>query len=129
MENLIESKKRINAIEKKTLLVLIFFSMVSIYYQSVKIFLGIILGGCLALINIKVLVRIVENMFNQKIKNKSPLIWQYIIKIILFFGIIYFLIHYQLVNIIAFITGFSAFIVAIILEAIYPPSVNPSKNS
>jgi hypothetical protein len=129
MEKFLESKKRINSIEKRALFVLIFLSIGSIYYQSVKVFLGIILGGCLALINIKVLVRIVENMFNQKTKNRSPIIWQYIIKIFLFFGIIYFLIYYKLVNIIAFVVGFSAFVVAIILETIYPPSVNPSKSN
>jgi hypothetical protein len=92
----------------------------SIYYQSPKISLGVILGGFLSLINIKILTRIVENLFHQDIPSKSAIVVQYVVKIVLLFGMLYVVISYKLVNIIAFVVGFSAFLIALLLENIFP---------
>ena len=113
---MLESKKRLKAIEKKTVTVILVFSLGSIYYQSAKIFLGVFLGGILSLINIKILSRIIENLFQQEIPNKSAIIVQYSVKVILLLGILYLVITYNLINSIAFVVGFSAFFIALILS-------------
>ena len=92
----------------------------SIYYQSPKISLGVILGGFLSLINIKILTKIVENLFQQDIPSKSIIVVQYVIKIVLLFAILYAVITYKVVNIIAFVVGFSAFFIALLVENIFP---------
>jgi len=116
-----ESKKRWSSIEKKAVFILFFLSLGSIYYQSMKVFLGVIFGGCLSLINIKAIGRMLENVFQQETPSKSIVVWQYFIKMIVLLGIIYLLITYKLVNIIAFVVGFSVFLVAIIIESLSFP--------
>jgi len=116
-----EQKKRLNSIEKKAGLILFFLSLGSIYYQSVAVFLGVVFGGSLSLVNLRLLRKIVENLFHQKPPNKSLIVRQFVIKIALLFGIVYFLATYKLVNIVAFVVGFSVFLVAIIIESLYPP--------
>ena len=92
----------------------------SIYYQSPKISLGVILGGFLSLINLAILTRIVKNVFQQDIPSKSAIFVQYVIKIVLLFGILYIVIRYNPVNIIAFVVGFSAFFIALLAENVFP---------
>jgi hypothetical protein len=90
------------------------------YYQSPKISLGVILGGILSLINIEILTKIVENLFQQDVPSKSIIVVQYVIKIVLLFGILYAVITYKPVDIIAFVVGFSAFFIALLIENIFP---------
>jgi len=92
----------------------------SIYYQSLDISLGVIFGGFLSLINLAILTRIAKNIFQQDIPSKSAIFVQYVIKIVLLFGILYIVIRYNFVNIIAFVVGFSAFFIALIVENIFP---------
>lgn len=117
---LVESKKRLNSIQKKTVIVLLLLIAASLFYKSAKISLGIVVGGCLSLINLKVLSRIAENIFQQTKPNKTPIIISYVIKIFILFGTLYLLITRDLVNIIAFIIGFSAIFIAMFLESIFP---------
>jgi len=115
-----KSKKQLSSIQRKTVFILFFLLLVSLIYKSIEISGGIALGGCLSIINLKVLGRIIEGVFYQENPSKALIVWQYVIKLILLFGIIYLIVTFHLVNIIAFIVGFSAFIFALLLEGIFP---------
>jgi len=116
----IELKKKLTLLEKKTLAVIIFLCLGSIYYQSTKISLGIIVGGFLSLVNIRILTRIVESLFYQGIPSRSIIIVQYIVKMVLLFGILYIVVTYNLLNIIAFVIGFSIFFIVLLIENLVP---------
>ena len=115
-----KSKKKLSSIQKKTAVVLFFLLLVSLIYRSTKISLGIAMGGCLSLINVGVLGRIIESIFSQEKPSKALIVWQYVIKLIVLFGAIYLLVTFHLVNIIAFIVGFSAFLFALLWEGLFP---------
>jgi len=121
MNVLLESKRRLTSIERKTVMLVFLLSLGSLYYQSLKISLGIIVGGVLSLVNIRILTRIIENLFHQGMPSRSVIIVQYVVKIFLLFGILYIVVTYNLLNMIAFVLGFSAFFMVLVIENIFPP--------
>ena len=121
-----KSKRRLGAIQKKTAIILFFLLLLSLLYKSSKVSLGIAAGGTLSLLNLGALGRIIESVFSQEKPSKALILWQYVVKLILLFGIIYLLVTYNLVNIIAFITGFSAFLFAALLEGLFPSGEPPT---
>ncbi len=123
-----ESKKRLGAIQKKTAAVLLFLLLLSLIYKSPKVSLGIAIGGCLSILNIGVLGRIIDILFSQEKPSKAVIVRQYVVKLIVLFGTIYLLVTYHLVNIIAFIVGFSAFLFVLLLEGLFPPREPPTGN-
>jgi ABC-type multidrug transport system fused ATPase/permease subunit len=123
-----EAKKRLGAIQKKTAAVLFFLLLLSLIYKSTKVSLGIAIGGCLSILNIGVLGRIIDILFSQEKPSKAVIVRQYVIKLIVLFGTIYLLVTYHLVNIIAFIVGFSAFLFVLLLEGLFPPREPPTGN-
>ena len=117
---LIQAKKILGSIQKKTVAVLLFLLLLSLIYKSIKISSGIAAGGCLSLINLRLLGRIIENVFSQEKPSKALIVWQYVIKLAVLFSAIYLLVTYHLVDIIAFIVGFSAFLFALLWEGLFP---------
>jgi len=120
-----KSKKKLSSKKKKTVAILIILVLLSMFYKSEKISLGIFLGGCLSLLNIKTSSRIIENVFRQKRPNKALLVWNYIIKLLILFGLIYLFVTYKIVNVIAFIVGFSAFFFFFLIESVFPSRHSP----
>lgn len=121
-----KAPKRLGAIQKKTATVLFFLFLLSLIYKSPKVSLGVAVGGGLSLLNLGALGRIIESVFSQEKPSRALILWQYVVKLILLFGIIYLLVTYNLVNIIAFITGFSAFLFAALLEGLFPSGEPPT---
>jgi hypothetical protein len=122
MEALKEAtKKKLVTAEKRALIILIFLVAASLFFESKKIFFGVLIGGGLSLVNIVALSKIGEKVFQQKNPRKSPVIITYLIKIIIFFGVLFFLVSHEIINIFAFIVGFSIIIFIIGLESIFPP--------
>jgi small-conductance mechanosensitive channel len=85
----------------------------SYFFVSKKVFFGVFIGGVLSLLNIVVLSVIGEKVFKQKNPRKTLVIISYLIKIIILFGVLYFLISHEVINIFAFIAGFSIMILII----------------
>ena len=121
-----KSKKRLRSIQKKTAIILFFLLLLSLIYKSTKVSLGLAVGGGLSILNLAALGRIIESVFSQEKPSKALILWQYVIKLLFVFGIIYLLVTYNLVNIIAFITGFSAFLFAVLLEGLFPSDKSPT---
>jgi hypothetical protein len=116
-----ETKKKLIASEKKALIILFFLAAASLFFESKKIFLGVLIGGGLSLLNIVILRKIGEKVFQQSSPRKTLVIITYTIKMIILFGVLFFLVKYNVVNIFAFIVGFSIILLIIIgFESIFP---------
>jgi len=121
MEALKEAtKKKLVALEKRALIVLVFLAAASLFFESKKIFFGILIGGGLSLVNIVILSKIGEKVFQQSSPRKTPVIITYLIKMIILFGVLFFLVRYKIVNIFAFIVGFSMILLVVGFESIFP---------
>ena len=121
MDNLKEPKKKLKSLGIKALVVLAIVTTFSFFYDSPKIILGIVIGGLLSLGNLLLLTRVGESVFQQEKSNKTPIILAYIIKMVLLFGLLYFLITRNIVDILAFVIGFSSIFIALGIEIIFPP--------
>ena len=121
MEALKEAtKKKLVASEKRALIILFFLAAASLFFESKKIFLGVLIGGGLSLVNIVILSKIGEKVFQQSSPRKTPVIITYIIKIIILFGVLFFLVSHKIVDIFAFIVGFSIILLIVGFESIFP---------
>jgi len=121
MEALKEAtKKKLVALEKRALIFLIFLVALSLFFESKKIFLGVLIGGGLSLVNIVILRKIGEKVFQQSSPRKTPVIITYIIKMIILFGVLFFLVSQEVVNVFAFIFGFSMVLLIVGFESIFP---------
>jgi len=121
METLKEAtKKKLVASEKRALIILFFLAAASLFFESKKIFFGVLIGGGLSLVNIVILSKIGEKVFQQSSPRKTPVIITYIIKIIILFGVLFFLVSQEVVNIFAFIVGFSMVLLIVGFESIFP---------
>jgi len=121
MEALKEAtKKKLVVSEKRALIFLFFLAAASLFFESKKIFLGVLIGGGLSLVNIVILSKIGEKVFQQSSPRKTPVIITYIIKIIILFGVLFFLVSQEVVNLFAFIVGFSTVLLIVGFESIFP---------
>jgi small-conductance mechanosensitive channel len=121
MEALKEAtKKKLVVSEKRALIFLFFLAAASLFFESKKIFLGVLIGGGLSLVNIVILSKIGEKVFQQSSPRKTPVIITYIIKIIILFGVLFFLVSQEVVNLFAFIVGFSTVLLIVSFESIFP---------
>jgi small-conductance mechanosensitive channel len=114
------TKKKLAASEKRALIFLFFLAAASLFFESKKIFLGVLIGGGLSLVNIVILSKIGEKVFQQSSPCKTPVIITYIIKIIILFGVLFFLVSQEVVNVFAFIIGFSMVLLIVSFESIFP---------
>jgi len=121
MEALKEAtKKKLVVLEKRALIFLFFLAAASLFFESKKIFLGVLIGGGLSLVNIVILSKIGEKVFQQSSPSKTPVIITYIIKMIILFGVLFFLVSQEVVNVFAFIVGFSMVLLIVGFESIFP---------
>lgn len=121
MDELREPKKKLKSLGIKALVILAVVTIISFFYDSPKIILGIVVGGVLSLGNLLLLARVGESIFRQEQPNKTPIIAAYVIKMALLFGLLYFLITRNIVDILAFVIGFSSIFIALGIEIIFPP--------
>ena len=113
------TKNKLATSEKRAFIILIFLSATSLVFESKKIFLGVLIGGGLSLINIVILGKIGEKFFQQSNPRKTSMIITYLIKIIILFGVLFFLVSHKIVNIFAFIASFSIILLVFGLESTF----------
>lgn len=115
MGAIVEEKRRLRVIEKGSVLLLLIGC--APFYKNTEVVFGILSGGLVSVINIKVITRITEGIFKQEaLVKKRALIYQYIFKMVFLFATIWLLVHHQLINLVAFSIGFSIFILIIIID-------------
>jgi hypothetical protein len=116
----LEPKQALWSIQKKTAVILLVMLIGSGFYRSGKVTIGVLLGGIISLGNLTVLGKIIENIYSQERPNRFLITCQYVLKLSLLYGLIYFLIINNVMNIIAFVCGFSVFLLGVITESLFP---------
>jgi len=117
-ELLKNNKRSFKLLKIKTLSFWFFLILLSLFFKSKEIFLGVVIGGGVSLGNFIVLEKIGETIFFKNRPNKMLVIPVYLIKIIILFGLLFILITKEIINPLAFIIGFSLIFLIIIVDAV-----------
>jgi len=117
-----ETKKLI-AIEKRSVQLLLLLLLASLWFQDWSISLGLILGGGVAILNFRWLWRILEKVLFEQKKFYGI---QVLMKFILVGILIFFILRYLAVNPIAFIVGLSTLVLGILFE-VFRESLRPER--
>jgi hypothetical protein len=112
-----ETRKLIS-IEKRSVQILVFFLVASLWFQSGSILLGLILGGAVAILNFRWLWRIVEKVLFERRKMYGL---QALMKFIVLVFAVSFILLYAQVHPIAFLVGISTLVLGILFECIWEP--------
>ena len=120
MVDLTASKQKLGTILRKTSYIVIIFIIVSLIHTSKAVTFGVILGGLLSLVNLFVLGRLVETMFQQTQSIVIMTILSVTILMALLFGVVYYVATHQTISLGAFAVGFSAFILGVFIDMIFP---------
>jgi hypothetical protein len=110
-----QEARKLISIEKRSGQILLLFFLASIWFQSWAVSLGIILGGGIALLNFRWLSRILSGYL---FSGKRYSLFQLVGKFFFLLGVIFVVIRYVRVNPVAFVTGISALVFGIVIEAI-----------
>jgi ABC-type multidrug transport system fused ATPase/permease subunit len=110
-----QEARKLTAIEKRSAQILVLFFLASLWFQSWAVSLGIILGGGIALLNFRWLWRILsEYIFAGKRYSLFQLVGKFFVLLL----VIFLVIRYVQVNPVAFVTGISALVFGIVIEAV-----------
>jgi hypothetical protein len=127
MVDLTFSKRKLRAIIKRTITVIVILALASLFYKSKPIAFGVILGGGVSVINLFVLGKLVEAILQQPRTTKTFTLLGYLVQIALLFGIVYFTATREMVHLGAFAIGFSAFMFGAFIETIFPSHYSPQE--
>ena len=120
MVDLTEAKQKFGAILRATFFIVIIFILISLLYKSKEITFGVTLGGLLSLINLIVLGRLVESMFQQVRSIVIMTILGVTILMVLLFVVVYYVATHEVISLGAFAVGFSAFILGVFIDMVFP---------
>jgi len=125
VSDLEENIQKLNRIERNDIFILVAFSLGSIFFRSLPIFLGVVVGGGLFLANFRFLRQIILTAFGHEKMGRKAFIVKVFIKFFLFLGVIgavlYLAAHGFLpINLLAFAVGISTLIIAIGYEGLKP---------
>jgi hypothetical protein len=109
-----EARKLIS-IEKRSGQILVLFFLASLWFQSWAVSLGIVLGGGVALLNFRWLCRILSGYL---FSGKKYSLFQLVGKFFALLAVIFVVLRYAGVNPVAFVTGISALVIGIVIEAV-----------
>jgi predicted outer membrane lipoprotein len=107
--------RKLVAIEKRSVQILIVFLLTSLWFQSWSIFLGLLLGGAVAVLNFCWLGMIMEKVFFERKRLHGI---QILIKFIVLGTLIFLIVQYTKVNPIALTAGLSTLFLGILIEGL-----------
>ncbi|MCE5194767.1 MAG: hypothetical protein LLF28_04815 [Nitrospiraceae bacterium] len=108
----------IKRIYKNTLVILLPAALISAFIEWEKLPLGIIVGGLLALANLKAIVWSVEGLIGTTDRAAGMLVFFSFLKLLVIFAIIIFLLWLGIINIIGIFIGFTIVFVLILIEGL-----------
>ncbi|HCC68593.1 MAG TPA: hypothetical protein DEP99_01740 [Nitrospiraceae bacterium] len=91
---------------KRSLIVLIIISVLSVFFFDWKIPLSILLGGALGIVNLKGLIWSTEGLLHGQ-KAKIAIVFSSLIRLFILFLIIFLLIKFDIANIFGLLVGLS----------------------
>ncbi len=110
--------RKLGSVEKRSAQILVLFLLVSLWFHSGPILLGLILGGAVSILNFRWLWRIVEKLL---FKQKKFYALEALMKFIVLASVVFFVLRYLRVHPIAFLVGISTLVLGILFEFIWAP--------
>jgi hypothetical protein len=113
---------RIDSIQRTSLYVVAAFCAGSLFFMSISVTLGVLLGGLTVVVNFRWLRSLIERAMAGGERGKRALYGEYLIKLLLFLAIPCGMIYYRRflfnLNPLAFVVGLSTIFIAIFVEGI-----------
>ena len=100
---------------KKSIFIIVPAVIISFFYESQKLPLGIFMGWLFGIFNLRTLTRNVEGMFGTE-KATAKLVILSMFRLVALFAAIIFLVYYKIVNILGLLFGFTVVFVLIMIE-------------
>ncbi len=110
--------RKLTSIEKRSAQILVLFLLVSLWFHSGSVILGLILGGAVSILNFRWLSRIVEKVLFERKKFYGL---QALIRFIVLGFAVSFILLYVQVHPIAFLVGISTLVLGILFEFLWAP--------
>jgi len=107
--------RKLVSIEKRSVQILFFFLLASVWFQSGSVSLGVVLGGGVAILNFRWLWRIAEKVFFEEKKFYAV---QALLKFFVLVFMVFCILRFMKVNPIAFVVGISTLLAGILFEVI-----------
>ncbi len=108
-------KNKIKDIERLSLVLLLIFTLISLFFVSLPVTLGVFLGGAIVIGNFYWLSRLVEKALSTEGSSKVSLIINFLLKSAFLLGSVVLVTLYTKVDLIALLTGLTTIIIAVLL--------------
>ncbi len=108
-------KNKIKDIERLSLILLLIFTLISLFFVSLPVTLGVFLGGAIVIGNFHWLSRLVEKALISEGGSKVSLIINFFLKSAFLLGSVILVTVYTKVDPIALLTGLTTIIIAVLL--------------
>lgn len=108
-------KNKIKDIERLSLILLLIFTLISLFFVSLPVTLGVFLGGAIVIGNFHWLSRLVEKALSSEGGSKISLIINFFLKSAFLLGSVVLVTIYTRVDPIALLTGLTTIIIAVLL--------------
>ena len=108
-------KNKIKDIERLSLVLLLIFTLISLFFVSLPVTLGVFLGGVIVIGNFYWLSRLVEKALSSEGGSKVSLIINFFLKSAFLLGSVVLVTLFTKVDHIALLTGLTTIIVAVLL--------------
>jgi hypothetical protein len=102
---------------KKSIFIILPAAIISFFYESPKLPIGIILGWLFGIFNLRTLTRNVEGLIGSE-KATVKLVFLSMTRLLILFVAIFVLVYYKIVNIFGLLFGFTVVFVLILIEGV-----------
>jgi hypothetical protein len=109
------TRHKIKDIERLSLILLLIFTLISLFFVSLPVTLGVFLGGAIVIGNFHWLSRLVEKALSSEGGSKASLIINFFLKSAFLVGSVILVTVYTKVDPIALLTGLTTIIIAVLL--------------
>lgn len=111
----VKQDSRLASIEKKNLMILPVLTLGSIWCQSPRVTLGVLLGGGIAILNFWLLRRIIQGGLRSR-ENRPAFAISYVLKFTALAVVVYLIVCFHVVDALGFVIGLSTLFVSIALD-------------
>ncbi|MFH2012627.1 MAG: ATP synthase subunit I [Pseudomonadota bacterium] len=114
-ESEVKEESRLTSIQRNNVIILLVLTLGSIFYRSFAVTMGVLLGGCIIILNFWFLRKIIEGGFKKR-DNAAAFAVSYFFKFAALVAVIFFIIYSGIVNTLALVVGLSTVFISIALD-------------
>ena len=111
----VKKDSRLSSIERKNLIILPVLTLGSIWFQSPRATLGVLLGGVISILNFWLLRRIIQGGLQSR-ENRPAFAMSYVLKFAALVAVVFLVICSHVVDALGFVIGLSTVFVSIALD-------------